>query len=60
MVTELEDKLRIEVRKKTILKTQMDQAYLRGCSGISMEALKMSNSTLVDYYKGMKMPNYDG
>ena len=25
-----------------------------------MEALKMSNSTLTDYYKGMKMPTYDG
>jgi len=25
-----------------------------------MEALKMSHSTLADYYKGMKMPNYDG
>ena len=25
-----------------------------------MEALKMSNSTLTDYYRGMKMPNYDG
>ena len=27
---------------------------------MSMEALKMSNSTLADYYQGMKMPNYDG
>jgi len=27
---------------------------------MSMEALKMSHSTLTDYYKGMKMPNYDG
>ena len=25
-----------------------------------MEALKMSHSTLQDYYKGMKMPTYDG
>ena len=25
-----------------------------------MEALKMSHSTLSDYYSGMKMPNYDG
>ena len=25
-----------------------------------MEALKMSHSTLSDYYRGMKMPNYDG
>jgi len=29
-------------------------------SAISMEALKMSHSTLADHYKGMKMPNYDG
>jgi hypothetical protein len=33
---------------------------LRGVSAISQEALKMSNSTLEDYYKGMKMPSYDG
>jgi hypothetical protein len=25
-----------------------------------MEALKMSHSTLADYYRGMKMPEYDG
>ena len=60
MVKELEEKYRIELRKKTILKSEVDKAYLRGCSAISMEALKMSNSTLNDYYKGMKMPNYDG
>jgi hypothetical protein len=60
MIKELEEKYRIELRKKTILKSQCDQAYLRGVSAISMEALKMSNSTLNDYYKGMKMPNYDG
>ena len=29
-------------------------------AAISQEALKMSNSTLEDYYKGMKMPNYNG
>ncbi len=60
MVSELEEKYRIELRKKTILKSQCDQAYLRGVSAISMEALKMSNSTLTDYYRGMKMPTYDG
>lgn len=60
MVKELEEKYRIELRKKAILKSQCDQAYLRGVSAISMEALKMSHSTLSDYYKGMKMPNYDG
>lgn len=60
MIKELEEKYRIELRKKAILKSQCDQAYLRGVSAISMEALKMSHSTLSDYYKGMKMPNYDG
>jgi membrane protease subunit (stomatin/prohibitin family) len=60
MIKELEEKYRIELRKKAILKGQCDQAYLRGVSAISMEALKMSNSTLADYYQGMKMPNYDG
>jgi hypothetical protein len=42
MIKELEEQLRIELRKKTILKAQCDQAYLRGVSAISMEALKMS------------------
>lgn len=60
MIRELEEKYRIELRKKAILKSQCDQAYLRGVSAISMEALKMSHSTLADHYKGMKMPNYDG
>ena len=31
MIKELEEQLRIELRKKTILKAQCDQAYLRGC-----------------------------
>ena len=60
MVRELEEKYRIELRKKAILKNQCDQAYLRGVSAISHEALKMSSSTLDDYYKGMRMPAYDG
>ena len=60
MICELQEKLKIETRKKAILKNQCDQAYLRGVSAISMEALKMSNSTLADYYRGMKMPSYDG
>ena len=60
MIRELQEKYRIELRKKAILKSQCDQAYLRGVSAISMEALKMSNSTLADYYRGMKMPYYDG
>jgi regulator of PEP synthase PpsR (kinase-PPPase family) len=60
MVNELEEKYRVELRKKVILKQQCDQAYLRGVSAISQEALKLSNSTLDDYYRGMKMPNYNG
>jgi hypothetical protein len=60
MIKELEEKYRIELRKKAILKNQWDQAYLRGVSAISQEALKMSHSTLNDFYKGMKMPKYDG
>jgi len=42
------------------MKAQCDQAYLRGVSAISMEALKMSQSTLKDYYTGMKMTTFDG
>ena len=60
MIKELEEQLRIELRKKTILKAQCDQAYLRGVSAISMEALKMSQSTLKDFYSGMKMTTFDG
>ena len=60
MIKELEEKYRIELRKKAILKNQCDQAYLRGVSAISQEALKMSYSTLDDFYRGMKMTNYDG
>ena len=60
LIFEMEEKYKIELRKKAILKNQCDQAYLRGVSSMSMEALKMSNSTLSDYYAGMKMPNYDG
>jgi hypothetical protein len=56
---ELEEKLRIEQRKNAILRTQADQAYLRGVSAMSMEAMKMNNSTLSDFYRGMKMPNYN-
>ena len=60
MVRELEEQYRIELRKKAILKHQCDQAYLRGVSAIGTEALKMSNSTLEDYYRGMKQQGYDG
>ena len=60
MIMEMEEKLRIEQRKKAILKNQCDQAYLRGVSSMNFEALQMSGSTLTDYYNGMKMPKYDG
>jgi hypothetical protein len=60
MIRELEEKYRIELRKKAILKSQCDQAYLRGATSISIEALKMSHSTLNDFYRGMKLPTYDG
>ena len=46
LIKELEEQFKIELRKKAILKNQMDQAYLRGVAAISMEALKMSQSTL--------------
>lgn len=35
MIKELEERYRIELRKKAILKNQCDQAYLRGVSAIS-------------------------
>eukprot|EP00354_Favella_ehrenbergii_P004252 CAMPEP_0170468948 /NCGR_PEP_ID=MMETSP0123-20130129/11942_1 /TAXON_ID=182087 /ORGANISM="Favella ehrenbergii, Strain Fehren 1" /LENGTH=147 /DNA_ID=CAMNT_0010735655 /DNA_START=434 /DNA_END=877 /DNA_ORIENTATION=- len=54
LIKELEEKHRIELRKKAILKNQCDQAYLRGVAAISTEALKMSHSTLDDFYKGMR------
>jgi len=60
MIRELEEQYKIELRKKALLKSQCDQAYLRGVSAISLEALKMSHSTLQDFYSGMKMTNYDG
>ena len=60
LIKELEEKHRIELRKKAILKNQCDQAYLRGVAAISSEALKMSHSTLDDFYKGMRQPRYDG
>ena len=60
LIKELEEKHRIELRKKAILKNQCDQAYLRGVAAISNEALKMSHSTLDDFYKGMRQPRYDG
>lgn len=60
MIHELESQYKIELRKKAILKNNCDKAYLKGASGISVEALKMSHSTLLDFYKGMQMPRYDG
>lgn len=60
MIREMEEKYRIELRKKAILKSQCDQAYLKGVSAMSVEALKMSNSNVGDYYQGTKMPSYEG
>lgn len=60
MIKELEEQLRIEIRKKAILKNQCDQAYLKQMSAMSMEAMKMSTSTLQDYYQSLTMPSYDG
>ena len=60
LIRELEEKHKIELRKKAVLKNQCDQAYLRGVSAISHEALKMSHSTLDDFYQGMRKPRYDG
>lgn len=60
IVRELQERYKMEIRKKNILKNQCDQAYLKGVSSLSMEALKLSQSTLNDMYSGIKMPQYDG
>lgn len=60
MIREMEEKYRIELRQKAVLKSTCDNAYLKGVSGISIEALKMSQSTLNDYFRGMKLQRYDG
>jgi hypothetical protein len=59
-VRELEEQKSLEIKKKTIIKSQLDQAYLRGASSTSLQALKMSQSTLNTLYAGVKMPRYNG
>ena len=60
LIRELEEQYKIELRKKAILKNQCDQAYLRGASAISLEALRMSQSSLNELYAGVKMPQFEG
>lgn len=59
-IKELELQKNLEIKKKNIIKLQLDQAYLRGASSTSMQALKMSQSTLNTLYAGVKMPQYNG
>lgn len=60
LIREMEEKYRIELRKKAILKNECDKAYLRGVTSLSSEALKMSNTGLTEFYDGMTMQNYNG
>ncbi len=59
-VRELEEQKSLEIKKKTIIKAQLDQAYLRGASSTSLQALKMNQGTLNTLYAGVKMPRYTG
>jgi hypothetical protein len=59
-IRELEEQKSLEIKKKTIIKSQLDQAYLRGASSTSIQALKMAQSTLNTLYAGVKMPQYNG
>jgi polyhydroxyalkanoate synthesis regulator phasin len=59
-IKELEEQKSLEIKKKNIIKSQLDQAYLRGASSTSMQALKMSQGTLNTLYAGVKMPQYNG
>eukprot|EP00344_Euplotes_crassus_P012308 CAMPEP_0197008824 /NCGR_PEP_ID=MMETSP1380-20130617/47031_1 /TAXON_ID=5936 /ORGANISM="Euplotes crassus, Strain CT5" /LENGTH=280 /DNA_ID=CAMNT_0042429641 /DNA_START=8 /DNA_END=850 /DNA_ORIENTATION=+ len=59
-VRELEEQKALEIKKKTIVKAQLDQAYLRGASSTSLQALKMGQGTLNTLYAGVKMPRYTG
>ena len=59
-IRELESQKELELKKKNIIKSQWDQAFLRGASSTSMQALKMSQNTLNTLYAGVKMPRYDG
>ena len=59
-VRELEEQKSLEIKKKTLIKAQLDQAYLRGATSTSMQAIKMSQGTLNTLYAGVKMPQYNG
>jgi len=59
-VRELEAQKDLEIKKKNMIKAQCDQAFLRGASSTSMQALKMSQNTLNTLYAGVKMPRYNG
>jgi hypothetical protein len=43
MISELEERYKIELRKKALIKAECDKAYMKGLHGISSEALKMSH-----------------
>ena len=59
-IKELELQKSLEIKKKTIIKSQCDQAFLRGASSTSMQAIKMSQNTLNTLYTGVKLPQYNG
>ena len=59
-IRELEHQKELEIKKKSIIKAQCDQAFLRGASSTSIQALKMSQNTLNTLYAGVKMPRYNG
>lgn len=46
MITELEEKYRIELRKKALIKNQLDEAYHKGAAAIQNEAIKMSSANM--------------
>jgi len=59
MIKEVEEQYQIELKRRILLKQQCDQAFLRGVSAISMEALKMSQATLNDVYKEFRISEGD-
>ena len=59
-IKELELQKNLVIKKKNIIKSQCDKAYLRGAISTSMQALKMSQNTLNTLYAGVKMPQYNG
>lgn len=59
-IKELESQKALEIKKKNIIKSQLDQAYLRGASSTSLNAIRMSQGTLNTLYSGVKMPRYNG